>query len=153
MRNEAGPTPVGMGSSDDADARIHSDREVVSRMLALLGPYKPRLVIAFFLMIVAAAATLAQPRIISLSIDEGILGGDLNRLYFWGAMYVVTLVFFWFGSYWQTWVLSWVGQKVLFTLRTRMFNHLQSLSLRFYDRTGIGHIISRNTSEDRKSVV
>ena len=147
MRGEASPTPVGMGAGEDAEARIHGDREVVNRMLALLGPYKPRLAIAFVLMIVAAAATLAQPRIISLSIDEGILGGDLNRLYFWGGMYVVTLVVFWFGSYWQTWVLSWVGQRVLFTLRTRMFNHLQSLSLRFYDKTGIGHIISRNTSD------
>ncbi|HXI15161.1 MAG TPA: ABC transporter ATP-binding protein [Chloroflexota bacterium] len=152
MRTDANPTPVGMGSGDDADARLHSDREVVTRMLALLSPYKPRLAISFVLMIVAAAATLAQPRIISLSIDEGILGrngqpADLNRLYYWGAAYVVTLVVFWFGSYWQTWVLSLVGQRVLFTLRTRMFNHLQKLSLRFYDRTGIGHIISRNTSD------
>lgn len=141
------PTPVGMGSGEDADARLHSDREVVTRMLALLGPYKPRLAIAFVLMVMAAAATLAQPRIISLSIDEGILGGDLNRLYYWGAAYVLTLVVFWVATYWQTWVLSYVGQRVLFTLRTRMFNHLQRLSLRFYDRTGVGHIISRNTSD------
>lgn len=149
MRAEAMPTP---GTIEDSDARLHSDREVVTRMLALLAPYKMRLFVSFLLMIVAAAATLAQPRVISLSIDQGIVGrdgqpGDLNRLYLWGGVYVATLVVFWVASYWQTWVLSWVGQRVLFTLRTRMFNHLQSLSLRFYDRTGIGHIISRNTSD------
>jgi ABC-type multidrug transport system fused ATPase/permease subunit len=155
MMGNVNPTPVGMGSGDDADARLHSDREVITRMLALLGPYKARLAVAFVLMIVAAAATLAQPRLIQLSIDEGILGpdgpdgqpGDLNRLYLWAAIYCVTLVVFWAASYAQTWVLSLVGQRVLFTLRTRMFNHLQKLSLRFYDRTGIGHIISRNTSD------
>ena len=148
----ANPTPMGMGAGDDVDARVHSDREVVTRMLALLSPYKQRLAVSFVLMIIAAAATLAQPYIIKQSIDQGIIGtatqaADLSRLYVWGAAYVVTLAVFWVASYWQTWVLSWVGQKVLFTLRTRMFNHLQSLSLRFYDKTGIGHIISRNTSD------
>jgi ABC-type multidrug transport system fused ATPase/permease subunit len=141
------PTPMGMGSGDDSDARLQSDREVVNRMLALLAPYKKRLAVSFVLMIVAASAQLLQPKLIQLSIDEGIQGRDLNRLYMWAGVYIVTLVVFWIGTYWQTWVLSWVGQRVLYTLRTRMFEHLQTLGLRFYDRTGIGHIISRNTSD------
>jgi ABC-type multidrug transport system fused ATPase/permease subunit len=151
------PTPQ-MGSREDSEARLHSDREVVNRMLALLAPYKPRLAVSFILMIIAAGATLAQPYIVKQSIDHGIIGvnaggsltqpaGDLRQLYLWGGAYVVTLVVFWAATYWQTWVLSWVGQRVLFTLRTRMFEHLQRLGLRFYDRTGIGHIISRNTSD------
>jgi len=56
-------------------------------------------------------------------------------------------VVFWAASYYQTWILSWVGQRFLFTLRTCMFAHLQTLSLRYYDRESIGHIISRNTSD------
>ncbi len=147
MRGESGPTPVGMGAGDDTDARLQSDREVITRMLAILVPFKARIIVSFILMILASAATLAQPRIISFSIDQGILGNNMPRLYMWGGAYVVTLIVFWFATYWQTWVLSLVGQRVLFTLRTQMFNHLQSLSLRFYDRTGIGHIISRNTSD------
>jgi ABC-type multidrug transport system fused ATPase/permease subunit len=141
--------PIGMGSSmaEDNAARLHSDKEVVKRMLDLLQPFKVRLFWSFMLMVLAAGATLAQPYIIKESIDRGILGGQLGELYLWGGLYVVSLVVFWLGSFYQTWVLSVVGQRVLFTLRTRMFEHLQRLSLRFYDRTGIGHIISRNTSD------
>src|ERR671933_459371 len=59
----------------------------------------------------------------------------------------VLMVVSWAASYYQTWVLSWVGQRFLYALRTRMFAHLQTLSLRYYDRESIGHIISRNTSD------
>jgi ABC-type multidrug transport system fused ATPase/permease subunit len=140
----ATPRPSG-GAADDI--RLQSDRIVASRMLALLRPYKARLFWSLVLMIVAASATLVQPRIIQLSIDRGIIAGRLHELNLWAVAYVGTLVVFWVASYWQTWVLSLVGQRVLFTLRTQMFAHLQNLSLRFYDRTGIGHIISRNTSD------
>lgn len=142
-----GPTPVGMGASDDSEARLQSDSEVIRRLGTLVAPHKTRMLWSFVLMIVAASATLAQPYIIKLSIDRGITAGHLNELYVWGAVYVGTLVVYWLGTYWQTWILSWVGQRVLFELRTRMFAHLQKLSLRFYDRTAVGHIISRNTSD------
>jgi ATP-binding cassette subfamily B protein len=147
MISSVGRLAMGPATTADPDARLHSDKEVVKRMLALLGPYKLRLFVAFVFMIVASGATLVQPRIVQLSIDRGILQGQLHELNLWAAAYVGTLVVFWLGSYWQTWVLSWVGQRVLFTLRTRMFAHLQKLSLRFYDKEGIGHIISRNTSD------
>src|SRR5919202_547700 len=63
---------------------------------------------------------------------------------FWSFVLIVVA---WAASYYQTWVLSWVGQRFLYALRTRMFAHLQTLSLRYYDRESIGHIISRNTSD------
>jgi ABC-type multidrug transport system fused ATPase/permease subunit len=143
------PGTLGWGetSTHSDEARMTSDREVVNRMLALLQPYKVRLFWSFVLMLLAAAATLVQPRIIQFSIDRGILGGRLEELNLWALAYCATLVVFWAASYYQTWVLSLVGQRVLFTLRTRMFEHLQRLSLRFYDRERIGHIISRNTSD------
>ena len=142
----AQPTP-GQGSAYDDDARLTSDREVVARAWALLSPYRTRLWISLGLMLVASAATLLQPRIIQFSIDRGILQGRLGELNVWALAYVATLVITWGATYLQTWVLSWVGQKILYTLRTDMFAHLQKLSLRYYDRERIGHIISRNTSD------
>ncbi|MBI3973365.1 MAG: ABC transporter ATP-binding protein [Chloroflexi bacterium] len=145
--SSVGRLGMGPATSADDDIRLGSDMQVVRRMLSLLAPYKVRLFWSFVLMIVASAATLVQPRIIQFSIDRGIIGGRLNELTLWAAAYVGSLVVFWLASYYQTWVLSVVGQRVLFTLRTRMFAHLQKLSLRYYDHEGIGHIISRNTSD------
>lgn len=142
----AQPTP-GQGSAYDDDARLTSDREVVIRAWALLRPYHTRLWISLGLILLASAATLLQPRIIQFSIDRGILQGQLGELNLWALAYVSTLVITWGATYLQTWVLSWVGQRILYTLRTDMFAHLQKLSLRYYDRERIGHIISRNTSD------
>jgi ABC-type multidrug transport system fused ATPase/permease subunit len=143
-----GPTPQNMtsGSGED-DLRLTSDREVIDRMLALLRPHKARMAVSFLLIVLASAATLCQPWLIQLSIDQGILGGRLDLLNWVAVAYVATLLVFWLASYYQVWVLSVVGQDVLYRLRTQMFAHLQQLSLRFYDRERIGHIISRNTSD------
>ena len=143
-----GPTPVSMtsGSGED-DLRLASDKEVIKRMLALLRPHKARMAVSFVLIVIASAATLAQPWLIQVAIDQGILGGRLDLLNWIAVAYIGTLVVFWLTSYYQVWVLSVVGQDVLYTLRTQMFAHLQKLSLRFYDRERIGHIISRNTSD------
>ena len=54
---------------------------------------------------------------------------------------------FWLTSYYQVWVLSVVGQDVLFTPAHADVRPPAELSLRFYDRERIGHIISRNTSD------
>ena len=113
----------------------------------MLSPYQARLWVSLALILVASAAGLVQPRIIQFSIDRGLVEGHLDELNLWALAYVATLVIGWLASYWQTWLLSWVGQRILFTLRTRMFDHLQKLSLRYYDRERIGHIISRNTSD------
>lgn len=137
-------TPAG---AYDDDARLTSDREVVERAWALVRPHQARLWSSLVLILVAAAATLVQPRIIQASIDRGLVGGHLDELNLWALAYVGTLVVTWGATYWQTWLLSWVGQRILYTLRTRMFDHLQKLSLRYYDRERIGHIISRNTSD------
>lgn len=139
-----GPTPAG---AYDDDARISSDRVVIARAWAMLEPYQSRLWASLALILVASAAGLVQPRIIQFSIDRGLVAGRLDELHLWALAYVATLVIGWLASYWQTWLLSWVGQRILYTLRTRMFDHLQKLSLRYYDRERIGHIISRNTSD------
>ncbi len=145
----SGPTPQSMssGGGSEDDLRLTSDREVIMQMLALLRPHKARMAISFLLIVVASAATLAQPWLIQVAIDQGILVNNMAVLNLVALGYLATLGVFWLASYLQVWVLSVVGQEVLYTLRTRMFAHLQRLSLRFYDRERIGHIISRNTSD------
>ncbi len=47
----------------------------------------------------------------------------------------------------QTYLVSWVGQRALQDLRTRIFSHLQSLSIGFYSRNKAGVLISRLTND------
>src|SRR5947199_10799468 len=49
--------------------------------------------------------------------------------------------------YVETYMTGWVGERILADLRTRLFEHLQKLSLGFYERNRAGVIISRLTND------
>jgi ABC-type multidrug transport system fused ATPase/permease subunit len=61
-------------------------------------------------------------------------------------MYVATIALNSLAT-WGTLILSVVGQRVLFDVRTRLFRHLETLSLSYFDKESIGRIISRLTSD------
>ena len=135
----------------DPNARRLTDRDVLSRFGGLLYPYHRRMALAFLLVVVVSGMMLAQPWLIQIAIDHGIgtdnRPGNLGILNTTALAFLASLVVFWAASYAQTYLLSWVGQRVLLDIRSRLFTHLQSLSLRYYDRTAVGEIISRQTSD------
>jgi ATP-binding cassette subfamily B protein len=53
----------------------------------------------------------------------------------------------WIGGRTRTWTASIIGQGILFDLRQDLYQHIQKLSLRFYDRYPVGRIMSRITSD------
>jgi len=117
------------------------------QLLALLRPYRTRVVLMLAALLVATAAALAPPYLAGRAIDDGIQDGDT------GALTVVLIAFLvaaglnWAATYGQTYLVNWVGQRALADLRTRVFSHLQSLSIGFYSRNRTGVLISRLTND------
>ena len=135
----------------DPNARRLTDRDVLRRFGGLLYPYRRRMVLAFLLVMVVSGMMMAQPWLIQVAIDHGIgtdeRPGSLGILNATALAFIASLIVFWAASYAQTYLLSWIGQRVLLDIRRRLFTHLQSLSLRYYDRTAVGEVISRQTSD------
>ena len=135
----------------DPNARRLTDRDVLRRFGGLLYPYRRRMFLAFLLVIVVSGMMMVQPVLIQVAIDHGIgtkeRSGNLGILNATALAFVTSLVVFWAVSCAQTYLLSWIGQRVLLDIRSRLFTHLQSLSLRYYDRTAVGEVISRQTSD------
>ena len=118
----------------------------LGKLLALLRPYRGRVMLMFVALVLATAASLAPPYLAGRAIDDGIRAGDT------GVLTVVLLVFVgaglnWAATYVQTYLVSWVGQRALQDLRTRIFSHFQSLSIGFYSRNKAGVLISRLTND------
>ncbi len=119
------------------------DPRIARRLSAYLLPYKGRLVGAGVLIAAVTATDLALPWLFSLAVDE--VRGDerlwvLNVL---GAIFVVTVLLR-FGAMWaQFYSASWLGNRVVFDLRNRMFRHLQSLSIGYIDKRGVGAVMTR----------
>ena len=119
----------------------------LGKLLALLRPYRGRVFLMFAALLVATAASLAPPYLAGRAIDDGIRGGDLDALTVITVVFLVAATLNWGASYSQTYLTSWVGQRALQDLRSRIFAHLQTLSIGFYSRNKSGVLISRMTND------
>lgn len=83
-------------------------------------------------------------------IDEGILAGDteaLIRIVLQYGVFIVIQAALVLGFIYFAGVL---GERVQYDLRRRMVNHLQNLSLSYFNRMPVGWIMSRVTSDSRR---
>ncbi len=119
----------------------------LGKLLALLRPYRGRVALMFVALVIATAASLAPPYLASRAIDDGIRAGDTGALTWVLIAFLVAATMNWGATYVQTYLVSWVGQRALQDLRTRIFSHLQSLSIGFYSRNRTGVLISRLTND------
>jgi ABC-type multidrug transport system fused ATPase/permease subunit len=116
-------------------------------LAALLRPYRRRVALMFVALLVATLAALAPPPLAKLAIDDGIIAGDLGTLNLVVVAFVVSALVYWGASYAQTYLVGWVGQRALQDLRLRIFAHLQSMPVGFYERRQAGQLISRLTND------
>ena len=116
---------------------------VVVRLLAFVRPYWQRLLLALTLMLIASGLTLLTPYLIKVAIDDYIIGGDLAGLSRIALLTAGAFVGIYAASAGQRYLIAWVGQRVLATLRERLFRHLQQLPLGYHDRHIVGVTISR----------
>jgi ATP-binding cassette subfamily B protein len=132
---------------DEEYGSVYSHRVMV-RLFPYLRPFKGRALLAVVGMIAFAGTTPFQAVLIGKLIGTAASAapdlGELNRL---GAIFLGLVLFSWAAYYVQLTNTGWIGHRILFTLRTQMFNHMQKLSLRFYDNNEVGRVMSRVTSD------
>ena len=116
-------------------------------LVTLLRPYRGRVIVMLFALLLATAAALVPPYLAGLAIDKGIEDEDLNALTLILIAFVAAAVVNWAATYVQTYLINWVGQRALQDLRVQLFEHLQRLSIGFYSRNKAGVLISRLTND------
>lgn len=80
-------------------------------------------------------------------IDQGIVAGDVEALRYYASLYLASWPVFAFFVFGFIICAGWLGHQVQYDLRQKMFNHLQGLSLSYYDKTPTGWLMSRVTSD------
>jgi len=133
--------------SDDAVVGKVYDNHVVMRLLTYLAPYKKDALISLAAVLVYTAANVGLPLVVMLGINWGINSGEVWRLHVAGLVFFAVTIVHFGANYVQLVSIARVGQGVLYSLRTQMFNHLQSLSPAFFHRTSVGRIMSRSQSD------
>ena len=125
----------------------HSTRRRLGTLIRLTKPYRRRTILSIFSLLLATATALAPPYLSKYAVDDGIKNHNLAALWWIVAVFLIAGLLNWGMSYAQTYLTGWVGERILADLRNRLFDHLQNLSLGFYERNRAGVIISRLTND------
>ena len=123
------------------------DHRVVTRLATYIRPYKKEVVITIFAVMLYTLGNVSIPLLMMLGINWAINDGVLWRLNVVGIAFMAVTLAHFGSNYLQMVYMPKVGQGILYSLRTHMFNHLQSLSPSFFHRTPVGRIMSRSQSD------
>ena len=140
---------MGLDQEDPEDGRLY-DHRVVMRLLGYFRPYGTLVVIAFIATMVYTVTVVGLPMIVAWVIDDFIRTGDLAGLNWVVGLFLAMATVQFIASYLNMRLMALAGQNVLRTLRVELFNHIQRLSMSFFDKNETGRIMSRVQNDVRQ---
>ena len=114
--------------------------QTIRRLLGYLKPYWQRLSIVAVLSLIGTLCSLAGPILIGRAIDKYIDAGNLDGLS--GLVMVIAAVFVLSGvaAVLQGQLMVTIGQRFVAELRSRLFRHIQTLSMAYHDHHPVGDL-------------
>ncbi|OBR64759.1 multidrug ABC transporter ATP-binding protein [Paenibacillus oryzae] len=122
----------------------------IRRLYFYMRPYRRQLMPVLLMMVVGTLTRLGTPLLMLQAID-GILGekGSQNvyHLVGIGAAMLALYILQWISNTYRIKYTNIIGQQVIYDLRAHLFQHIQKLSFRFYDKRPAGSILVRVTND------
>ncbi|RJP49146.1 MAG: ABC transporter ATP-binding protein [Anaerolineaceae bacterium] len=141
MKKQITPPAYVVQSEEALDKKY--DPQIARKLVRFLQPYLKQGIAALLLMTVATITSVSGPYFVKVALDDGLAANNVEVLRQTLLIYLVVMLVQWGTNYLRVVIMSRVGQHVLYDVRTRMFEHLQKLSLGFYSRFSVGRAITR----------
>ncbi|MBN1121596.1 MAG: ABC transporter ATP-binding protein [Anaerolineae bacterium] len=137
-----GPRRGGMKIEDAAD-----QRKAISRLAAYLKPYAWAIAGVTLLIILSTLGSLAGPIMVGKAIDLYIIPGDVPGLLRMGIILLGVYLASSGTSIAYSLIMVNISQKLIKNIRADLFNHIQTLSMGFFDEHEAGDLMSRITND------
>ncbi len=123
------------------------DSRLAKRLVGYLRPYKWRVATSVCISLVTAAFSLVQPLLVLRAIDHSIPNRDVRELGLLFAFFLITMTIEYALQFTYILLVNSTGQYAMYDLRIALFDHLQRLSLSFFDKTPVGRLMTRVTAD------
>ena len=135
-------------NDEETERGAHSfDGQLLRRIAQYLTPYGGWVVLALFITLGASFLGPLRPWLVQRGIDNYIVVGDLEGLQYIILFLFLALIGEGLLSFAENYLTQYIGQQAIYDLRTTVFRHVQDQPLSFFDRTPIGRLITRTTSD------
>ena len=139
----------------DKENELQYNGNAFLRLMGYLRPYIKTVLICFVLVLILTALELYRPMLTGNAIDLFITSGDSTLtpderwmgLVKTAVVYIVVMLLSFVCNRAQYLMIQEMGQKIVYTLRMELMAHVQSLSMRFFDTTPVGRIVTRITND------
>jgi len=133
---------------DSIRSRKYSDWTIIKRLLAYLGPHLIKFIPITIFLVLLVGLDLIGPLLLARVLD--LLGKDpidIAGILWISLGYVGIMAINAFLSYQQTMLLQGMGQKVIYSIRKDVFEHIERLSISQFNKVPVGKLVTRVTSD------
>ena len=123
------------------------DWSVLRRLMKFVTPYRGKFYGLIFLTVLLGVLTPLRPILIQYTIDNHVAFGNYAGMVNIIILLTVLLIGHSIAQYAHTYISGWLGQQVIRDIRTRLYEHIVNLRLKFFDKTPIGRLVTRTISD------
>jgi len=124
-----------------------ADKTLIKRLYFYIHPYINHILLAIVLSLVVAYLGTVRPKLTQIAVDDHIAIGDFEGLWSIIILLVLALVGEFILLMVNTYLTRWFGQNALYSLRSAVFSKIRNLHVQYFDRSPIGRLITRTTSD------
>ena len=138
--------------SDDEIEQLPPDiaKKARALLMSLVRPHLAMVVFLAVIVVLTAVFMVIGPVFIADALDNGVpaaIDGDMDPLIRAVTLFIVSAVAGAILAFTSTRLVGITAQKILFTLRERVFTHVQRLDLGYHEKSTSGRLVSRQTSD------
>ncbi len=125
----------------------HWSSKILARMLPFLKPYWLSMVVALILVFAGTVARALLPFFLAKAIDEGVKKLSTPSLMHYVTLYIIGYIAVFFIVALRDRILQRTGNYMLQDIRNKLFAHLQSLPIDYFDKNPVGRLVVRITND------
>ncbi len=120
---------------------------VFLRLLKYAAPYWWQMGLCLLLVLGITVLEIYRPKLTGEAIDLFAQSADFSQIAGIAVKYGIVLVLLFTFNFLNTWILQLTGQTIIYNIRQELFEHIQKLSMRYFDITPVGRIVTRVTND------
>ena len=118
-------------------------RETLRRVVGFALPHRALIAAFLFFVVIDAGLVVVNPLLIKHLLDDGVIAKDASVVVWSAVAMAVTSILDAMLGVATGYLSSRIGESLIFDLRTKVFAHVQRMSLAFFTRTQTGALVSR----------
>jgi ABC-type multidrug transport system fused ATPase/permease subunit len=123
------------------------DTRLFKRILKYTKPYKARMYGVILFAIALSVFAALRPYLLKHTVDGYIKTGDKLGLLNYIVLMAVILLFEVFSNFFFVFWANWLGQDIVKDIRIKLFQHMLSFKMKYYDNAPVGQLVTRSVSD------